>query len=413
MSISNPSNFQRRMHVSVDANGEIQGLPVELRRQLDLTTGASPGSLQISEPRGFQRKIHVTYDNEHKQFHGLPDEWKSMLLASGIDEERQHKYPEALIKCLSFQTSPHPLPAPPLPSAAHTQDILKNAAKISPKDPRPLYTLSSQIGQGGSGSVFSAVEKATGRTVAIKTLIITPQLDVEALKNEIAMVRTSIHDNIVKYYQSYLVKESRQLWIVMEYLDAGALSNVLSVTGSLIEESIAAICYDVLSALSFLHSQHRLHRDLKSDNVMMSSNGTAKLGDFGFCIQLTAEESSRSSTVGTYYWMSPEVITSKNYDTATDIWSLGVLCFECITSKPPYFDLPPLRAIFVIATEGINLPGNLNISNCFRDFISRCLCLDPKERPSAEELLNHPFLLIRDRSVLLDRIRTTKQKLGY
>ncbi|KAL0244406.1 hypothetical protein GEMRC1_008490 [Eukaryota sp. GEM-RC1] len=410
--ISTPSNFQRTVHVSVDSNGELLGLPVELQRQLDLTGRSSPSSRTISEPRGFERKIHVTYDINKKQFVGLPDEWKQLLLASGIDEERQHKFPDALIKCLSFQTTPHPRPLAPLPTAADTQEALKKASKISPKDPRPLYTITSQIGQGGNGSVFSALEKSTGHTVAIKTLSITPNLDIEALKNEIAMARTSVNDHIVKYFQSYLLKETRQLWLVMEYLEGGSLANVLSSSGPLPEEALAAIAYDILLALDSLHSKHRLHRDLKSDNVMLTCDGMAKLGDFGFCIQLTAEEQSRSSTVGTYYWMSPEVITSSNYNVATDIWSLGVLCYECLTSHPPYFDLPPLRAIFVIATEGITLPKDLSISSSCKDFINRCLAIESTKRPSAAELLDHPFLLLRNRECLPERISTSKKQMN-
>ncbi|KAL0212684.1 hypothetical protein RCL1_006310 [Eukaryota sp. TZLM3-RCL] len=409
LDISKPTSFQRHIHVSVDQNGTLQGLPTELLRQLDLTSSPSPRGPVVSEPKSFQRTVHVSYDPVRKQFVGLPDEWKALLSASGINEERQHQHADTLIKCLNLQTKGRPRTPAPLPTNSEADELLKSASKISSKDPRSLYDLRHLIGQGGSGSVYSALDRSTGEIVAVKTLALTAQLDVLSLKNEIAMVRTSVHENIVKYYQSYILKESRQLWLVMEYVNGGSLSNVLHYNGPLSEPIIAALMYDVISALAFLHENHRCHRDVKSDNVMLTLDGVGKLGDFGFCAQLTAEQNMRNTMVGTYYWMAPEVILSKSYGTSTDIWSLGVLAYECIIGKPPYFDLPPLRAIFVIATEGIPL-SNLNISKSLKSFLSQCLTHDAASRSCAADLLEHPFLLIRDRSGLPNLIESTKVK---
>jgi serine/threonine protein kinase len=177
----------------------------------------------------------------------------------------------------------------------------------------------------------------------------------------------------------------------MEFMNGGKLTDLLYVT-KFTEPQIASICKECLKALKYLHDIHRIHRDIKSDNVLLSSNGEVKLADFGFCAELSTGE-KRKSVVGTPYWMAPEVIRGIDYDIKVDIWSTGIMALELADGEPPLMELPPLRALFIIATQASpQLREPHKWSNEFRDFLSRCLQKDPSLRATADELLQHPFI---------------------
>ena len=148
-----------------------------------------------------------------------------------------------------------------------------------------------------------------------------------------------------------------------------------------------------LQGLKYIHQHHRIHRDIKSDNVLLTSDGQVKIADFGYAAQLTQEKSVRNTIVGTPYWMAPELIRGQNYDKKVDIWSLGIMVMEMAEGQPPYMEFPPLRALFLITTKGIPpLKSDYNWSEDMKNFVAQCLEKDAKTRPSAEDLLKHPFL---------------------
>ncbi|KAI5475714.1 p21-activated protein kinase [Pseudohyphozyma bogoriensis] len=271
------------------------------------------------------------------------------------------------------------------------QIMTKLRSVCSPQDPNGLYSKIKKVGQGASGSVYVAKVLANGSKVAIKQMDLSNQPRKELIVNEILVMKESQHPNIVNFLDSFLVKNS-ELWVVMEFMEGGALTDVID-SNSLSEEQISSISNETCKGLQHLHAQSIIHRDIKSDNVLLDSQGHVKITDFGFCAKLTDQKSKRATMVGTPYWMAPEVVKQKEYGAKVDIWSLGIMAIEMIENEPPYLDEEPLKALYLIATNGTpTLKKPEKLSKELKNFLAVCLCVDVKSRATADELLQHEFL---------------------
>ena len=274
-------------------------------------------------------------------------------------------------------------------SLSHEQFRAALQMVVSAGDPRHDLENFIKIGEGSTGIVCIATETESRNQVAVKRMDLKKQQRRELLFNEVVIMRDYHHPNIVEMYDSYLVED--ELWVVMEYLEGGALTDIVT-NVRMSEEQIATVSMMCLKALAYLHSQGVIHRDIKSDSILLSADGNVKLSDFGFCAQVSSDLPKRKSLVGTPYWMAPEVISRLPYGPEVDIWSLGIMVIEMVDGEPPFFNEPPLQAMRRIRDMPPPKLKNTKVSPQLQGFLYKMLVRDPAQRTSAVELLHHPFL---------------------
>ncbi|KAF9188746.1 hypothetical protein BGZ51_000344 [Haplosporangium sp. Z 767] len=265
-----------------------------------------------------------------------------------------------------------------------------------------LFTRQELVGRGAYGAVYKGIENATGQVVAIKVLNLdTGEEDVSDIQREIAtlsQLKNCDSQNITRYHGSFL--NGTNLWIVMDYAAGGSIRSLLQALTKIDEKCIAVIAREVLQALGYLHKHGIIHRDIKAANILLTDEGRVQLCDFGVAGQVTMNSLKRNSFVGTPYWMAPEVIeVGQAYDQKADIWSLGITIYEIATGNPPFADQDPMRAVTLIPkSRPARLEGDW--SPAMKEFVALCLHEDPKQRPSAEDLLKTKWIKSTSKSPL-------------
>ena len=299
-------------------------------------------------------------------------------------------------------------------------ELTKLSEEALNRPPEDVFDILYQIGKGSYGSVYKSIHKESRKVVAIKQVPI--DADLQDMIKEISIMQQCDSPYVVKYYGSYF--KGTDLWIVMEFCGAGSVLDIMKLLGkdatnltkrqvkTFNEEQIATILYDTLRGLEYLHLRKKIHRDIKAGNILLNSEGNAKLADFGVAAQLTNTMAKRNTVIGTPFWMAPEVIQDIGYDCVADIWSLGITALEMAEGKVPYIDIHPMRAMFKIPS---NPPPSFNEpdkwSSEFIDFVSQCLVKNPQKRATASELLKDEFILNMAKSsdILIPAISKAQQ----
>ncbi|KAF7710353.1 STE20-like serine/threonine-protein kinase isoform X1 [Silurus meridionalis] len=264
-------------------------------------------------------------------------------------------------------------------------------------NPEEVWEIVGELGDGAFGKVYKAQNKETGVLAAAKVIDTKTEEELEDYMVEIDILASCDHQYIVKLLDAFYFES--KLWILIEFCAGGAVDAVmLELERPLTEPQIRVVCKQTLDALTYLHENKIIHRDLKAGNVLFSGDGDVKLADFGVSAKNTRTLQRRDSFIGTPYWMAPEVVmceTSKDrpYDYKADIWSLGITLIELAQIEPPNHEMNPMRVLLKIAkSEPPTLMQPSRWSPEFSDFLKKALDKNVDHRWSAAQLLQHPFV---------------------
>lgn len=265
-----------------------------------------------------------------------------------------------------------------------------------------VWTRGELLGVGAFGKVYAGLNQVTGELMAVKVLeLITGQnmhRQLEELQKELNICKNLSHKHIVGFIDYQFDEDSATLFIFLEFVPGGSLSSMLGRFGKFKEELVRKYTRQLLLGLEYLHSQNIMHRDLKGGNVLVTRDGNIKLTDFGASKvnqETTLLEGCKSLT-GSPFWMAPEVIEQTPYGRRADIWSLGCTVIEMLTGKHPWADLnsdnPWAAMLQIVKRKASGPPRPEDCSAMALEFLDLCFKLNPAERPTAMELLQHAFV---------------------
>ncbi|GER41339.1 protein kinase, partial [Striga asiatica] len=273
------------------------------------------------------------------------------------------------------------------------------------------YELYEEVGEGVSATVYRAHCVPLNEIVAIKVL------DLEKCNNDLDNIRREVqtmilidHPNLLRAHCSFTA--GHNLWVVMPYMAGGSCLHIMksAYPEGFEEPVIATLLREVLKALVYLHHHGHIHRDVKAGNILLDSDGSVKLADFGVaaCMYDTGDrQRSRNTFVGTPCWMAPEVMQQLHgYDFKADIWSFGITALELAHGHAPFSKYPPMKVLLMTlqnAPPGLDYERDKRFSKSFKEMVAACLVKDPKKRPSSEKLLKHSFFKHARSNEYLDR----------
>ena len=271
---------------------------------------------------------------------------------------------------------------------------LEREAKIETSNPVEQYELNHEqkLGQGGFAKVFKVKRKRDGKVCAMKFCSPNNDEDRNMVINEIGLMnKCREHDTVLKIFSAFDYRD--RIWIFLELMDCSLLDIIEARHETYSENVVKYILWQILRGLKFLHQNQIIHRDIKSDNILVNSDGEVKLSDFGFSCQLQAEKMSRKSIVGTVCWMAPELFkqSGQGYEYAVDIWSFGILAVELAEGEPPKLTARQQEVIRHIRHGDVPTISD-RWSNEFKEFLAMCLIKDPTERAIPDTLLAHPWM---------------------
>ena len=270
------------------------------------------------------------------------------------------------------------LPKPITPS----DRILQN------QSPYDQYEIKDELYSSENITDYHVLHKSTRILFSMKKIVTRSNEEKSMILEEAHLHLLAHHNNIIRYHSVYVYRNA--IFIIQDTHD-GILSDLnRSKAGYISEKIMSFICKEVLKGLSYLHSQNRVHRDIKSSNVLISKNGSVKLGDFGYAAQTIEEDLVKDHNPS---WMAPELVSGEDYNESADIWALGILVIEMAEGAPPYDGLGYDDVVTrILENPPPRLQNKLKWSKDINQFLSLCLRKEPKERPNAEGMLSHGFI---------------------
>ncbi|EFA80301.1 putative protein serine/threonine kinase [Heterostelium album PN500] len=330
-----------------------------------------------------------------KGLEDLPEDCMKLVKMSGLSEEKLKANLQVLLYVLHFRTGKiikiegEP-PREPRKKffSERFNDGDSLLVSVEHSQLKKLYKDVDQVGKGGFGTVYFSRSTKEKKTVAIKKMPHITKRQIAQNFREASILSKCNHPNIVKLITCHVDKD-QNLWLIMEFMEGGTFEEAAK-AWKFNENNLAYVARELLKGLQYLHENGMVHRDLKSANIMMSVEGKVKLIDFGLCEDVST--GSPCHMVGSPFWMAPEMILGKPHNTPVDIWSFAISLLEMANQRPPMME-SAVKAMFTVATEGSTGFDEPDIwSDCFKEFLSLCLRLDPEERATAADLLKHPFI---------------------
>ncbi|CAG8656632.1 189_t:CDS:10, partial [Rhizophagus irregularis] len=273
------------------------------------------------------------------------------------------------------------------------------------REPVISWAKGELIGKGTFGKVFLAMNVNSSEIMAVKQIELPKtksdrlnerqQNLVKSFTDEMEILKDLDHEHIVQYIG--FEKTDEAINIFLEYVNGGSIGTCLRIYGAFKEPVVRSFTRQILLGLQYLHNRGILHRDIKADNILVDEEGYCKISDFGISKKsehLAYDHSSNMSLQGTIFWMAPEVFNStKGYSAKVDIWSLGCVVLEMFAGERPWNNLTDLAAMFKLGSEKKAPPirEDIIMSSDARNFLDQCFIIEPNNRPTAEQLLQHPF----------------------
>ena len=270
------------------------------------------------------------------------------------------------------------------------------------------YKVIQQLGEGSFGKAFLCKRESDDSLCVIKQILIEgmDKKEKDDVLNESIILAKLDHLNIIKFFEVFESNKPKHMVnIVTEYADGGDLSEKIkekkNKNNNFTESEILDYFTQICLAIKHIHEKKIIHRDLKSGNIFLTKNGLVKLGDFGIAKRFQKTMDKAKTFIGTPYYLSPEIINGKPYDSKSDIWSLGVLLYEMMTFKMP-FNANSLPMLSVKIMRGQYIPPPTIYTKDLRELVTKCLTVEPKNRPSIQEILRMPIIQNRIRSFLTE-----------
>ncbi|XP_026884190.2 serine/threonine-protein kinase Nek1 isoform X2 [Electrophorus electricus] len=258
------------------------------------------------------------------------------------------------------------------------------------------YEKVKKIGEGSFGKAILVRSREDGHQYVIKEIGISRMSNKERQESrkEVAVLANMSHPNIVQYKESF--EENGCLYIIMDYCEGGDLFKKINNQKGILfsEEQILDWFVQICLALKHVHDHKILHRDIKSQNIFLSKDGTIQLGDFGIARVLNSTEELARTCIGTPYYLSPEICENKPYNNKSDIWALGCVLYEMCTLKHA-FEAGNMKNLVLKIIRGSYPPVSVHYSQDLRTLLGQLFRRNPRERPSVSAILDKPFLTRR------------------